>query len=186
MDRLVLMMRSCCRYFSPMPSTWTEMHQSHYTHHSLSLPTRTLSTMQCINWRLYLRFICQERWDIHCPRSESGKAIQIQNEPLTLPRRPHYQETKGQRDVQKRGRQCKSQKNNTADSNVVPHRTTNTARSCLTSLSRREAVLSCLYGRSCLLPPHCRTRPPTILPLLLVKYAPSLVLLHLCQVCIRR
>ena len=39
-------------------------------------------------------------------------------------------------------------KNNTRDSNVVPHRSTNRARTCLTSLSRREAVLSCWYGRS--------------------------------------
>ena len=39
-------------------------------------------------------------------------------------------------------------KNNTWDSNVVPHRSTNQARTCLTSLSRREAVLSCWYGRS--------------------------------------
>ena len=38
--------------------------------------------------------------------------------------------------------------NNTWDSNVVPHRSTNQARTCLTSLSRREAVLSCWYGRS--------------------------------------
>ena len=36
----------------------------------------------------------------------------------------------------------KKQKNNTKDSNVVPHRSTNLARQCLTSLSRREAVLS--------------------------------------------
>ena len=36
----------------------------------------------------------------------------------------------------------RSKKNNTKDSNVVPHRSTNLARSCLTSLSRREAVLS--------------------------------------------
>jgi hypothetical protein len=42
----------------------------------------------------------------------------------------------------------KLQKNNTRDSNVVPHRSTNRARRCLTSLSRREAVLSSLYGRS--------------------------------------
>ncbi len=35
----------------------------------------------------------------------------------------------------------KEQKNNTRDSNVVPHRSTNLARQCLTSLSRREAVL---------------------------------------------
>ena len=42
------------------------------------------------------------------------------------------------------------QKNNTWDSNVVPHRSTNLARRCLTSLSRREAVLSSWYGRSCL------------------------------------
>ena len=40
------------------------------------------------------------------------------------------------------------QKINTRDSNVVPHRSTNLARWCLTSLSRREAVLSSLYGRS--------------------------------------
>ena len=38
--------------------------------------------------------------------------------------------------------------NNTKDSNVVPHRSTNLARTCLTSQSRRDAVLSCLYGRS--------------------------------------
>ena len=36
-------------------------------------------------------------------------------------------------------------KNNTRDSNVVPHRSTNQARRCLTSLSRREAVLSSWY-----------------------------------------
>ncbi len=36
----------------------------------------------------------------------------------------------------------KCKKNNTRYSNVVPHRSTNLARSCLTSLSRREAVLS--------------------------------------------
>jgi hypothetical protein len=45
-------------------------------------------------------------------------------------------------------RDQKWQKNNTQDSNVVPHRSTNRARTCLTSLSRREAVLSCWYGRS--------------------------------------
>ncbi|KAL7435753.1 hypothetical protein ACHAXM_004825, partial [Skeletonema potamos] len=42
----------------------------------------------------------------------------------------------------------KIKKNNTRDSNVVPHRSTNLARQCLTSLSRREAVLSLWYGRS--------------------------------------
>jgi hypothetical protein len=41
------------------------------------------------------------------------------------------------------------QKNNTRDSNVVPHRSTNLARRCLTSQSGRDAVLSSLYGRSC-------------------------------------
>ena len=46
------------------------------------------------------------------------------------------------------GERQKRKKNNTRDSNVVPHRSTNLARSCLTSLSRREAVLSWLYGRS--------------------------------------
>ena len=46
------------------------------------------------------------------------------------------------------------QKNNTRDSNVVPHRSTNLARQCLTSLSRREAVLSLWYGRSCF-PSEC-------------------------------
>ena len=39
-------------------------------------------------------------------------------------------------------------KNNTWDSNVVPHRSTGRARQCLTSLSRREAVLSLWYGPS--------------------------------------
>ena len=42
----------------------------------------------------------------------------------------------------------RTKENNTRDSNVVPHRSTNRARACLTSLSRREAVLSCWYGRS--------------------------------------
>ena len=42
----------------------------------------------------------------------------------------------------------RKKENNTRDSNVVPHRSTNRARACLTSLSRREAVLSCWYGRS--------------------------------------
>ncbi len=43
--------------------------------------------------------------------------------------------------------QCR-QKNNTRDSNVVTHRSTNRARQCLTSQSERDAVLSLLYGRS--------------------------------------
>ena len=42
-----------------------------------------------------------------------------------------------------------NKKNNTQDSNVVPHRSTNWARRCLTSQSERDAVLSSLYGRSC-------------------------------------
>ena len=46
------------------------------------------------------------------------------------------------------GRKEQKKKNNTRDSNVVPHRSTNRARRCLTSLSRREAVLSSWYGRS--------------------------------------
>ena len=45
------------------------------------------------------------------------------------------------------------------DSNVVPHRSTNTARACLTSLSGREAVLSCLYGRSCHQKPYRNIQP---------------------------
>jgi hypothetical protein len=45
----------------------------------------------------------------------------------------------------------KIKKNNTRDSNVVPHRSTNLAGRCLTSQSGRDAVLSSLYGRSWLL-----------------------------------
>ncbi len=52
---------------------------------------------------------------------------------------------RGQNERQKE----QKQKNNTRDSNVVPHRSTNLARQCLTSLSKREAVLSLWYGRSC-------------------------------------
>lgn len=44
------------------------------------------------------------------------------------------------------GRSAKE--NNTRDSNVVPHRSTNRARTCLTSQSGRDVVLSCWYGRS--------------------------------------
>ena len=51
-------------------------------------------------------------------------------------------------ETNKRLGHSKKQKNNTRDSNVVPHRSTNLARQCLTSLSRREAVLSLWYGRS--------------------------------------
>jgi hypothetical protein len=40
------------------------------------------------------------------------------------------------------------QKNNTWDSNVVPHRGTIHARRCFTSETGRDAVLSSLYGRS--------------------------------------
>ena len=43
----------------------------------------------------------------------------------------------------------KKKKYNTPDSNLVPHGSTNGARSCLTSLSGREAVLSWWYGRTC-------------------------------------
>ena len=57
-------------------------------------------------------------------------------------------------EVKEEQRGKKWQKNNTRDSNVVPHRSTNLARRCLTSLSRREAVLSSWYGRSCL---YCRS-----------------------------
>ena len=42
----------------------------------------------------------------------------------------------------------KQQKNNTRDSNVVPHRSTNLASDCLTSESGRDPVLSVVYGRS--------------------------------------
>ena len=52
--------------------------------------------------------------------------------------------------------------NNPWDSNVVPHRSTNQARTCLTSLSRREAVLSCWYGRS-----HCEMQKQLVLNILL-------------------
>ena len=52
------------------------------------------------------------------------------------------------RSLAKEEREMQMQKNNTRDSNVVPHRSTNRARQCLTSLSRREAVLSLWYGRS--------------------------------------
>ncbi len=41
-----------------------------------------------------------------------------------------------------------NKKNNIRDSNVVPHRSTNRTRRCLTSQSRRDAVLSSWYGRS--------------------------------------
>ena len=44
--------------------------------------------------------------------------------------------------------QNKNKKNNIRDSNVVPHRSTNLTRRCLTALSGREAVLSSWYGRS--------------------------------------
>jgi hypothetical protein len=56
-----------------------------------------------------------------------------------------YDVRNGDRDLKKGKRQ---KENNTWDSNVVPHRSTNQARTCLTSLSGREAVLSCWYGRS--------------------------------------
>ena len=56
-------------------------------------------------------------------------------------------------------RRCSSQKgkNNTKDSYMVPHHSTNLTRLCLTSLSRREAVLSWLYGHSWLIYPPCCT-----------------------------
>ena len=53
-------------------------------------------------------------------------------------------------DLEINEKRLRYKKNNTRDSNVVPHRSTSLARQCLTSLSRREAVLSLWYGRSCL------------------------------------
>ena len=50
--------------------------------------------------------------------------------------------------VKRREKSKRKKENNTQDSNVVPHRSTSWARACLTSLSRREAVLSSWYGRS--------------------------------------
>ena len=47
----------------------------------------------------------------------------------------------------RRSKKKQKKKFNIRCSNVVPHRSTNRTRTCLTSLSRREAVLSCLYGR---------------------------------------
>ena len=44
-----------------------------------------------------------------------------------------------------KGKIIKWQKVKICDSNVVPHRSTRQTRACLTSLSRREAVLSCWY-----------------------------------------
>ena len=51
-------------------------------------------------------------------------------------------------------KRAQEQKNNTRDANVVPHRNTNRAQLCLTSLSRRQAVLSSWYGLSC--PTSCK------------------------------
>ena len=62
----------------------------------------------------------------------------------TAAREPGYF---GERKIREQ-KSCRQKENNTQDSNVVPHRSTNWARACLTSLSRREAVLSCWYGRS--------------------------------------
>ena len=45
-------------------------------------------------------------------------------------------------------------KNNIENSNVVPHRSTTSTRSCLTSMSRRVSVFSWLYGRSCYKRPY--------------------------------
>ena len=45
-------------------------------------------------------------------------------------------------------------KNNIENSNVVPHRSTTSTRSCLTSMSRRVSVFSWLYGRSCFKCPY--------------------------------
>ena len=56
-------------------------------------------------------------------------------------------------------RLMRNKKNNIRDSNVVPHRSTNLTRGCLTSLSGREAVLSSWYGRSC----HCGVSAKIIL-----------------------
>ena len=58
---------------------------------------------------------------------------------------------KAQQPSKKNNTRRENKKNNTRDSNVVPHRSTNLARQCLTSLSRREAVLSLWCGRSCVL-----------------------------------
>jgi hypothetical protein len=71
----------------------------------------------------------------------------ILNEITTACRSEEYDNVdKGKVVVERRSKKqearSKKQKNNTKDSNVVPHRSTNLARSCLTSLSRREAVLS--------------------------------------------
>ena len=41
-----------------------------------------------------------------------------------------------------------NQKNNTQDHNMVPHHITNWAQRCLIALSRREEILSLLYGCS--------------------------------------
>ena len=49
----------------------------------------------------------------------------------------------------RRSTKVAKKKNNTWDSNVVPPLSNNQARPCLTSLSRRKAVLSSLYGRVC-------------------------------------
>eukprot|EP00970_Alexandrium_tamarense_P002843 scaffold398_cov198-Alexandrium_tamarense.AAC.7 len=50
-------------------------------------------------------------------------------------------------DVSKHSKGSKKiQKNNTRDSNVVPHRSTSLARQCLTSLSRREASTPVNYN----------------------------------------
>ena len=93
----------------------------------------------------------REREFLEVSRYATSTRMKVHNVTTNL------QSQSSKREVERAGLELKSavyrgqneQKNNTRDSNVVPHRSTNLARQCLTSLSRREAVLSLWYGRSC-------------------------------------
>ena len=80
---------------------------------------------------------CYRKGSINTKIKDGGYSIQ----PVLV---VHVQSGKA-KPVQKKNKNNRRQndkKNNTPYSNVVPHRSTKGARSCLTSLSRREAVLS--------------------------------------------
>ena len=92
-------------------------------------------------------------WLFICPYG-GGNLYKLDNQLFISTYAKKKKKSKLKKKIEKKKRldvisEKKKKKYNTPDSNLVPHGSTNGARSCLTSLSGREAVLSWWYGRTC-------------------------------------
>ena len=146
---MLLDAQDCCRAHR---LSLTVSHQPQ-TSSFLPLPSKKISS--CVAYHIIVERDAATKHPSCCNQSNPNKQKSgRQEQPQEVEEVEEYTTTKhqqaiGQNKLQTKKQKAKKQKMNIEDSNVVPHRSTNSTRQCLTSLSRREAVLSLWYGPSC-------------------------------------